>query len=559
MNIDIEKLLDEADLLSCSYMYEPAIAKYNYILEHVSDCDEALLMRGMLKGELGQIKNAIIDIEKSIKLNDTNDFAFLALARIYQRKGNKEKAIELCRSSIALNNNNDAVKLLVQICKELGNNMLSNSQFDEAEGYFRTALDYSKNDATILYRLVLVLRGKGKIEKSIKLAERVIDINPNHVRAKTHIASSYELLGEIDKGTLLIENLIHNHPEHPLVNIVYAHYALRNKKQKEGISALTNMLRGNNIQEYDLITALMFLGKLYDSIGDFDSAFKYYKQANGILDKNYDTLSFSNHISTLINYFSKEKYYSIPESENTSDEIIFIVGMPRSGTSLIEQIISTHSSVFGAGELAYVNNLVNSIQSDMGLENAYPVYLDEVDTNIMNKLAARLISDIRTENTDSIKISDKLPHNFLHIALIHKLLPNAKIINCVRDARDTCLSCYFQYFAGYHPYANNLRSLGMYHLDYERLMNHWVNELNIPVLTVSYENIVSDTRSEVRKVIDFLGLPWEEECTEFYKHKRTVATASYNQVNQKIYSGSVRRWENYKGHITELLDVFEDH
>ncbi|MFK5950146.1 MAG: sulfotransferase, partial [Methylococcales bacterium] len=546
MNIDTEKLLDEAYLLVHSLMYEPAIAKYNYILEHNKNCDEALFMRGTIKGKLGRIDAAVTDIERSIKINNKNDAAFLTLAGLHERKSDTGKAIDLCRNSIALNNNNnEARNLLVKLCLKLGNDMLSGSMFDKAETWFRIALDY-KNDAAVSYRLVLALRGQGKIEASIRQAEKVIDIDPNHIRANAHIASSYELLGEIEKGMPLIEDLFQEHPEHPMVSIVYAHYALHNKKQKDGILALSNMLRGNNIQEYDAITAIMFLGKLYDSLGEYDAAFKYYKQANEILDKNYDPFSFENHVTDLIDYFSKEKYLSIAESENTSNELIFIVGMPRSGTSLVEQIISTHSGVFGAGELVYVNNLIDALQAQLHLEKAYPVCLDDIDTTMMNILAEKLISDIRTENADSIKISDKLPHNFLHIGLIHKLLPNAKIINCVRDARDTCLSCYFQYFAGHHPYANNLRSLGMHYFDYKRLMKHWTDKLDIPVLTVSYEKVVSDKRNEIKRIIDFLDLPWEEECLDFYKHKRTVATASYNQVNKDIYTGSVGRWKNYE-------------
>jgi len=554
MTIDTDKLLDEADVLISAFMYDQAMIKYNYILEHVSDCDEALLMRGALRGELGQVDEAIIDLEESIRLNNTNDSAFATLAYLYHRRNNYDKAIELCRNSIAINStNNEAIKLLVQICCKLGNDMLANSQFDQAEVYFKSALNYKNNDVSILYKLVLVLRGQGKIEKSIELAEKILAIEPAHIRAKTHIAASYELLGEIEKGTPLIENLLHDHPDHPMVSIVYAYYALRNNRQADGIAALTNMLRGQNIQEYDSVTALMFLGKLYDSIKDYDTAFKYYQQANELLDKNYDPYTHTSYTSNLISYFSREKYTAMPESENTSDELIFIVGMPRSGTSLIEQILATHNSVFGAGELTLVNNMVSNIQAETGSAYAYPACLDEVNANTMNKMADKLIADMREINADSLKITNKLPHNFLHIGLIHKLLPNAKIIHCVRDARDTCLSCYFQYFAGYHPYANNLHSLARHYLDYERLMNHWSNEINIPMLTVSYENVVSDTRAEIKRIIDYLGLPWQEECMEFYKHIRTVATASYNQVNKNIYSGSVGRWKNYESNLLPLI------
>jgi len=435
--------------------------------------------------------------------------------------------------------------------------MLSQSVFVKAEYYYTEALEWQANNANILYKLVLVLRGMGKILDSIKMAERVIDAEPGHVRAKAQIASSYEITGNVDKGEELIEGLIHEHPDHPMVNIVYAQYSLRSKKQEEGISALTNMLKNTNVSKYDSVSAKILVGDLYDSIEQYDSAFLYYKQAKDMLDRdqNYDPVTYQNYISSLINYFSKEKYSSLPSSENTSNELIFIVGMPRSGTSLIEQIISSHSNVFGAGELAHVNNMVNSLQEEEGLKNTYPVCLDEVDTSIMNTLAQNLILSIKDGNADSLRIIDKMPHNFHHIGLLHKLLPNAKFINCTRDARDTCLSIYFKYFAGYHPYATNFRDLGIHYLEYERLMKHWMNELNIPILTVSYENVVSDSRSEIERILKFLGLEWEDSCMEFHKKKRTVATASYNQVNKKIYSGSVSRWENYRENIHELLEI----
>ena len=556
MNIDTEKLLDEADLLVATSMYDQAISKYNYILENAGNNDEALLMRGALLGEMGQIDNAISDVEKSIKLNNANDSAFATLAYLHAKKNNFDKAIELCRSSISINkNNHNAINLQVQLCTKLGNEMLSGSQLEKAESYFNLALECQNNNAGLLYKLVLVARGRGEIERSIKLAEKVLGIDPNHIRAKAHIASSYELLGDADKGDQLIEALFHEYPNHPLVNIIFAQYAIRTKKQEEGIYALEKMIARHDIQNEDMVSAKMFLGKLYDSVGQYDTAFKYFSQANESLGDNYDPVTYQNYISTLINYFSKEKYASIQSSNNKSNELIFIMGVPRSGTSLVEQIISSHSNVFGAGELTHVNNMVESIQREMDSMHAYPECMDDATIDNMNALADKLISNIRGNEVHSTRISDKLPHNFHHIGLIHKLLPNAKFINCVRDAKDTCLSCYFQYFTGYHPYASNLRALGIHYLEYERLMNHWINELGIPVLTVSYENVVSDTKTEVRRILDFLELDWQEQCMEFYKQKRKVATASYDQVNKKIYSSSVNKWKNYREYISELLET----
>jgi len=562
MTINKDELLDNAFFFKNMQMYQQAIDKCNSVLDQYTDCYEAFLLRGEINLELGRFDKSIIDIRKSININGNDTYAHFILAHAYKKNNDPVQALECYKLILDLDKRNaEAIKGYVNLCKNYGNSLLAASMFDKAEDYFNRALEYSENDPVILYRLVLVLWGKGKIQESIALAEKVIRISPEHVRAKAHIASAYELLGELEKGMLIIEALYRDHPEHPMVSIVYASYALRKKKQHNGISALQTIINNKATQEYDLITALMFLGKLYDSIEEYDSAFDYYSQANNILAsqaENYNPQVFSDYISTLISYFSKEKYASITDSTNTSDELIFIVGMPRSGTSLIEQILSTHSSVFGAGELNYINQLVDNICREVASVWVYPACLDGIDAGTMTRLADNLISNVRTENYHSLKITDKMPNNFIHLGLIHKLLPNAKIIHCTRDARDTCLSCYFQYFAGSHPYANNLHTLGAYYHDYQRLMEHWENELKIPVLTVRYEDIVADTRQQIKKMIEFAGLPWEEKCMEFYKHKRTVATSSYNQVNKKIYTNSISRWKNYASYIEALVSALKE-
>jgi len=561
MTIDIENLLDEAYLLKSSSMYEPAIIKYSYILEIVADCDEALLMRGISLGKIGRVDEAITDIEKAILINDKDDVSFSMLAYLYVKKGDDSKAIRLCEQSLSLNSSNaDAGRLIVNLCRKHGDLMLKDSLFDRAEGYYQRALKYHKNNASLLYQLVLVARSKGKIRESISLAEQVIEHNPDHVRAKAYIASSYELLGELDKGNQLIEDLIEEYPDHPLVIIVYAQYALRNKKREKGIEILLGSVNRQDIQKDDMVSIKMLLGSLYDSVKQYPLAFKYFKQANDLLYENYDTDTYKDYISGLIEYFSKDKYHAICSSDNLTEELIFIVGMPRSGTSLIEQVISSHSKVFGAGELTHVYHLVDTMQTDE-FSDVYPECLDQANVPVMNSLAEKLFNKISAESSnvgDGVKIIDKMPHNFHHIALLHKLFPNAKFINCVRDARDTCLSCYFQSFAGYHPYANDLNALAVHYRQYERLMRHWSDELQIPILTVSYKNIVSDMRNEVGIILEYLGLDWEERCMEYYKRKRTAATASYNQVNKKIYTSSIDRWKNYEPYIGSLLSALQN-
>ncbi|MFK5950014.1 MAG: sulfotransferase, partial [Methylococcales bacterium] len=527
MNIDINKILDEADSLIATFQYEKAIISYNHILQNVNDCADALLMRGALLGEMGRIDEAISDIEKSIVFDKKNGSSYLTLAYLYDRKQNEIKVLELCRISINLSNNNDAIKLFLQTSIKLGNEALELSFFDEAEAYFTSALEVAGNNAGILYKLVLVLRGKGDVLESIEMAKKVVSADPSHIRAKAHIASSYEITGDIEKGYELIKKIKYEHPEHPLVNIVYAQYALRNNNFQEGILALEMLLNNKKLSQYDRISAEMLLADLYDKDKSFEKAFVYYKQANDSQNNDYDSSSYKNYITYLIDYFSVEQYRSLPVSNISSKEMIFIVGMPRSGTSLIEQIISSHSSVFGAGELPNVNILVNSLKQQ-NFTNEFPFCLNEIDVNLMSDLANKLLVSIKARSDRSLKIVDKMPNNFHYIAFLSKLLPNAKFINCVRDPRDTCLSIYFKNFTGHHPYASDFHNLAVHYLEYERLMSHWVDGLGIPVYTVKYENVVTDTKGEVEKLLKFLDLNWEDSCMSFYNKKRISATASYN-------------------------------
>ncbi|MFK5947576.1 MAG: sulfotransferase [Methylococcales bacterium] len=553
--MNIEKLLDEADLMVATLDYEKAITVYNQIIEKNRDSDEAFLMRGAVYGELGHTEKALNDVKSAISIDPEYDNAHLALALLYKAQGKVDLAIDSCAKAVLLNvNNREAIKNLIQLYEAVADQKLASHQSEDALMNYSLAIKYAPDNIHLLYKYAFTLSKMGNFDLACEYAEALLKKDSLHVPTLSLLTAIYEKTGELEKGWKLAEQLVEQYADNPSINITYAKYALRNKNQKPAVSRLLKVLHITNISIEDKLSIHMLLGKLYDALVDYKNAFFHFKQANELKYNDYDVSVFRENVSVIIDCFSKEKYQKIASSSNKSKNIIFILGMPRSGSSLIEQIISSHTSVYGGGELQHLLDVARKMDKQVG----YPKNIFCLSENEMASYAGDFLQTMKVLSPEHKVITDKLPHNFEFIGLIHKLLPNAKIVNCIRNPVDTCLSCYFQHFGGYHPYAYNLSSLTEYYQQYSRLMKHWQDELNIPVLNVKYENLVQNTEEEVRALINYIDLDWEDSCLEFYKQKRAINTASYVQVKEKIYTKSINRWKNYESDIGELMPLLDE-
>jgi len=227
--------------------------------------------------------------------------------------------------------------------------------------------------------------------------------------------------------------------------------------------------------------------------------------------------------------------------------------MPRSGTTLTEQILATHSEVYGAGELDYIKKIENSIIGlDSGNEEKYLAKINGLNKEKLTEHARTYLDKINKLDNKARFVIDKMPNNFIQIGLISLLFPEARIIHCRRNALDNCLSIYFQSFIWSHDYAVDLSDIGFYYNEHERLMSHWKEVVDIPILTVQYEDILKDQEAMSRKLLEFCDLEWDDSVMKFYDSKRDVGTASYDQVRRPIYQSSKERWKNYEKHIDPL-------
>jgi tetratricopeptide (TPR) repeat protein len=296
---------------------------------------------------------------------------------------------------------------------------------------------------------------------------------------------------------------------------------------------------------------------LLDSLARYDEAFKYAYEANELVRKNSPPHNPEGHtqwVSNKINYFTKERLNSLPRATHGNRRPVFIVGMPRSGTSLVEQILASHPDVFAAGELETLSKLPTAQRvSGWTQEDPYPMSLETLSSRAANELAQRYLSEIEGLDSHARYVTDKMPSNFLGLELVEMLLPGCKVIQCFRSPLDGCLSCYMTNFAIANEFKLDLGHIGAYQRDYRRLMDHWKKVLTLPILEVRYEDLVLDTEGQVRRILNFLDLPWDDACLNFHKSRRPVRTASEDQVRRPIYTSSVGRWKHYESHLGPLF------
>ena len=255
----------------------------------------------------------------------------------------------------------------------------------------------------------------------------------------------------------------------------------------------------------------------------------------------------------MINVFSHANRLSFPRSTVDSKRPIFIVGMPCSGTSLVEQILSAHPDVCGGGELTYMSDLRSKIMREAGISTNWPgCCIHDLKQEDLNRLAGIYLEQLKAISKSSERVTDKMPHNFFELGLIQMLFPESQIIHCNRDPMDTCLSIYFQNFLEGHDYSRNLYHIGTHYHQYLKLMAHWRHTLSMPFLDIQYEELVRDPEPVVRLMLKHCNLEWFDGCMKFHKVKRLVNTASYDQVRQPMYTRSVNRWKNYDKYLDKL-------
>lgn len=406
-------------------------------------------------------------------------------------------------------------------------------------------LDKYYSDAQILLGKTYIQ--SFQYEKAIKVFKNACTFDGFKIEAIANIAAIKRLQGHFEDAYQYILEKSKTSNPHFHTSIAFADICIELGLYTEAIANIENLLHKTKvIATPDKKNILHTLGKLYDKDKQYKKAFQCHQRANELTQYSYNAQQYNNRLSTICSIYSDEFLATCNYSNNKSRQPVFIVGMPRSGTTLLEQILSCHSEIHGAGEQPTIQQLVSQT-----CQGKYPVKMSAINTSTLSNAAQFYLKQVCS--SENAITTDKMPHNYLYIGFIHQLFPSAKIINIQRQPIDNCLSIYFQYFNNTHRYATNLSNIAHHYSGYCHLLQHWNTLLPDKIINVQYENIIDDTQVEISKILKFLGLDWQDQCAHHYKNKRHVLTASQQQVNKPIYEQSIDRWKNYDPYITSLI------
>ncbi|MCG8490935.1 MAG: sulfotransferase [Sneathiellales bacterium] len=440
----------------------------------------------------------------------------------------------------------------------LGSMALHFKFYQEAGHYLEQALKINPELPVTLNNYGIYLRIQERHEEALKYFSKATLIEPKYHDAINNKGAALAVLGRMEQAQAQYEKAA---KIKPLFGKAYNNLVLAGKikpgssqeKLLEKAEALLPMM-----EPVDQINTHFALGKFYEDKGNYETGFSHFLKANKL---QFQTRKFSMDETekvmknTELVFPAKEKWVEKTDVGCQSSQPLFILGMPRSGTTLVEQILSSHSKVHGAGELRLMANTIDNI--DLTNKGFYPKGSDDLAAfeKQVNKLGTSYADEMRKLGGNIRYVTDKMPHNFRYIGLIHAMLPNAKIIHCRRHPVDVCLSNFRILFMEGMEYTYDLTEMGRYYMAYDRIMAHWEKVFPDKFLTVQYEDTVADIEQQARRILNYCDLDWEEKCLEFHKTKRSVHTASSSQVRRPIYKDSVGRYERYGDLLKPLLEV----
>jgi tetratricopeptide (TPR) repeat protein len=532
------------DHQSASYHYQNAIS-----LDPASY--QILGNYGAFLQKIGDFKGALDVYLKSSNINNQYPITHYNLGSLYHALGEYSSAISYYTRAIQLNPE------YIEAYVGLGRSYRSSGEAAEAIKCYDIAINLDSNCVEAYSNKARALLTHARYDEALESYKTALSLDPDNEEIKCSIAAFLERKGEYDTARSMINALIEHNPYNKYVSIAYGAISRKFDERDRAINNMKTALLDPKLSPTDRSDIHYVLGKLYDDLSDFDNAFENFKSANDLLPFKLDYDALSNSVNKLKSVFSAEKLKAYSKNTNPSDKPIFIVGMPRSGTTLVEQIIASHPNVYGAGELPYISDLARNLFIRLGSDVHFPDNVRIITPDIAERMANEYIQLATIYNPDCIKVTDKMPHNFRLLGLIELLFPNAKIVHCTRNPIDTCLSIYVNSFVSTHPYATDLKNIGVYYTDYyQQIMSHWKSASSLDIKEISYEKLIDNQEEMSRELIMFCGLDWNDNCLSFHKTRRNVATLSYDQVRQPIYKKSRERWRNYEKHLQPLLDHF---
>ncbi len=502
--------------------------------------------------ELKRPEEAETAYRETLKLNPDNPDTLDNLALAVQDLERFDEAADLLRRALVVDPQSD--KLHVHYATVL----LNQKKADDAAAAIERACALNPNNPDAVNVMGRVAFERGDLEAALAHHRRALALKPDLSDAYNNMGNVLKELGHLQQAQDAFLEALRLDPN---LTGVYVNLA-DSRKFAPGDPHLATMeglaAKADGLSKTDRMQLDFALGKAYADLKDHARSFKHLLAGNAA---KRTTIAHDEHAAfTLFHQiaatFTRELINDKAGGGHPSAMPIFIIGMPRSGTTLVEQIIASHPAVHGAGELPTFNEVVLTVRGPDGTAIPYPDFVPALDAQALQRIGAAYVAEVRKLAAGRERVTDKMPSNYYFAGLIRLALPNAKIIHTVRDPVDTCISCFSKLFSGEQNHTYDLGELGRYYKRYEQLMAHWHRVLpGGSILDVRYEDVVADLETQARRIIAYCGLSWHHNCLSFHKTDRPVRTASATQVRQPIYNSAVGRWRVYEQHLGPLLDA----
>jgi tetratricopeptide (TPR) repeat protein len=527
---------------------------YRQVLDAEPDCAEALVLLAITCHQMGDFAQAETFYRRAIAVHPHDAEVHFRLAMVL---------LGLSRPGEAALHLREAVRLRPESPEpwnNLGNVLFLEGDFREAVQCYRAAVRLRPSYAEACQNLGNALREDDRVSEGLSWYRESVRLRPDNPKYRMNLAAALLETGGAIEAEGHLREYLRQRPGAPRVLSTLIANDLYSDNDPAA-AELERRLDDPALPLLDRAHLHFTLAHLLDRAGNPEEAFRHFEATNRIrrdlirgTPDEFKPAEHSRFVDDLIALFRPEWLEQFRGIGVDAEELVFVVGMPRSGSSLIEQILSHHPEVAGTGELRDVPRMVDALPARLGSTIPYPTCLSAIDPVLLRACAVEYLSRVRELAGPARRITDKMLVNFLHIGLIAILFPKARVIHCRRDPIDTCVSCFMQIFRGL-SFTLDLADLGRYYRDYERLMAHWHVVRPLPIKDVVYEDLVADVEQGTRQLLDFCGLPWDDRCLRFYENPRTVRTVSKFQVRRPVYTTSIGRWRRYRSRLAPLLDA----
>ena len=430
-------------------------------------------------------------------------------------------------------------------------------QHAEARKLMMKACRHPNTPAESLAVLAVCHMAVQDLDSAAEAIERALAKNPQSIKVIRIKAELLNISGEPLAGVELLRPLIESDLSDGSTVAVFAKCCRACKLRDEALDVLRRAEATEMPSTHGRAAVLYELAAELEHAKEYDDAFAAASEANSLRPTQHTIEGWESWVDECIAAFSEERLKLLPRSRRDGTGKVFIVGMPRSGTTLVEQIIASHPEAVGIGERQIISTAARDLTYPTRAGETHSQRLDTFSPAGIDRIARRVLNELNEAGENAPVVIDKLMQNFLHAGVIELLLPGAKIIHCLRDPRDVCLSCYMQHFPGpeNQAYSRNLDTLAHYYRQHRRLMDHWHRALTTPIHTIRYEDLVADKEGQARELINFIGLDWDEACLASHRTGRTVVTLSVDQVRKPMYTSSMGRWKHFQAHLGPVLDL----